>query len=211
LNEEKQIDPSEVATDGQESSAVDGHFADSMEAAEVEAGHLNPAEELAQVKTELDEARKRTLLSQAELENFRKRIRRDAEQERKYAAMPLLRGLLPVIDNLQLALGADSADHGTSGVIDGVRMVSGQLISVLKDHHCEVIEAAGMAFDPEVHEAIEHRQTNEMEAGTIIEVRQTGYRLHDRVVRPARVVVARACEETLADQGPSSDVVENEA
>jgi molecular chaperone GrpE len=204
-----------AAAKQRDAEAVDEHFSDVPDEEPLQdqvrsAEEPSAEEQLAQLQTELEDAKKRTLLSQAELENFRKRTRRDMEQERQYALLPLLRDLLPAIDNLELALAIDSSKSDASGVIEGVRMVAQQLNGVLKENHCETIEAQGLAFDPEVHEAVEQRETDEHEAGMVIEVRQTGYQLRDRVIRPARVVVARASGNRPTDAESAGDAVENE-
>jgi molecular chaperone GrpE len=157
-------------------------------AAEMAAARDKPDTDL---PTELAEARGRALRAQAELENFRKRIRRDMDAERRYAALPLIRDLLPVIDNLDRALSAVELDDSAGGLLEGVQMVSRQLQSVLHQHHCQVIDAAGMSFDPMCHEAIAEQPSNEYPAGTVMEVAQIGYRLHDRVIRPTQVIVSK--------------------
>ncbi len=143
------------------------------------------------LEAELAEARGRALRAQAELENFRKRIRREIDAERRYATLPLIRDLLPVIDNLDRALAAVDSDDAASGLLEGVQMVSRQLQSVLEQHHCQVIDAAGVSFDPMCHEAIAEQPSDECPAGTVMEVAQIGYRLHDRVIRPTQVIVSK--------------------
>jgi molecular chaperone GrpE len=138
----------------------------------------------------LEEAEQRALRLQAELENFRKRVRRDTQEERRYAALPLMRDLLPVVDNLQRAVDAADAHGSDSGLHQGVQLVVSQLLTVLQNHHCLQIDAAGTQFDPSVHEAISQQASDDQPAGTVLEVAQTGYRLHDRVIRPSQVVVS---------------------
>lgn len=139
----------------------------------------------------LSEAEARVLRAQAELENFRKRTRRERDEDRKYAALPMIRDILPVIDNLQRAIiAADDGSEG-SGLTAGVQMVLTQLEMVLQQHDCVEIPAAGQDFDPSNHEAVAQRISDEFPAGKVLEVAQTGYKLHDRVIRPAQVVVSQ--------------------
>jgi molecular chaperone GrpE len=147
--------------------------------------------------TELREAQQRALRLQAELENFRKRTQRAMEEERRYACLPIMRDLLVVVDNLQRAIEAAEANENSTGLLEGVKMVAEQLTNVLKQHHCEHIEAVGEPFDPHKHEAIAQLPSEEHEPGHVSKVTQSGYQLHDRVIRPSQVIVAapRADEE----------------
>ncbi|MHB8973921.1 MAG: nucleotide exchange factor GrpE [Pirellulaceae bacterium] len=149
-----------------------------------------PTGDLARLQTELDETRRKNARLQAELENFRKRMMRTMDEERRYAALPLLRDLLPVIDNLQRALSAAEQHETASGLLEGVKMVADQLTAILQRHHCEPIPAAGAAFDPHLHEAIAQHPSTEHQPGHVSFVAQVGYQLHDRVIRPAQVIVA---------------------
>ena len=138
----------------------------------------------------LADAEARVLRAQADLENFRKRVRRDMDEERRYAALPFIRDLLPAIDNLGRAMdsmgdGSDAANYRA-----GIEMVSQQFLQILAQHGCQPIEPVNQAFDPMWHEAIGREQKSDAPAGTVVRVEQTGYRLHDRVVRPAYVVVS---------------------
>jgi molecular chaperone GrpE len=159
-----------------------------------------PAEEttvdfrLAQLAAEANEAKDRALRAQAELDNVRKRLRKEMEDERRYAAMPLVTDLLPVVDNIGRALAAAEKDSAksaeSSGLIAGVKLVAQQLEGVLARHHAVKIEALGKPFDPNFHAAIMQQPTDEYPPGTVVMVAQEGYQLHDRVVRPAQVIVS---------------------
>lgn len=211
MSDENNQDSSDsvVNSENPDANAIDEHFSEGPKEEQFEDQPKSAEEQIAELQAELEETQKRALMAQAELENFRKRTRRDVEQERQYAQLSLLRDLLPVIDNLQLALAVEATDADLSGIIDGVRMVAQQLVGVLKENRCETIEAEGLPFNPEVHEAVEQRETNEHEVGIVMEVRQTGYQLHDRVIRPARVVVARANENCSTEASSDEGVVEH--
>ena len=139
---------------------------------------------------ELEDARQRALRAQADLENFRKRILREQQQDRKYATIELLRDLLPVIDNLHRAIEAAEQSPDSTGLLEGVRLVSQQVDTVLSKHQCQTIPATGEAFDPNYHEAVSQLPSDDHPQGAVITVTQTGYQLHDRVVRPSQVVVS---------------------
>ncbi|MEM8736805.1 MAG: nucleotide exchange factor GrpE [Planctomycetota bacterium] len=137
------------------------------------------------------EAEKAALLAKAEMENYRKRIVRDMEQQLKYANMPLIRDLLEVWDNLQRAVGAAEEDNpSTQALRDGVTMVSQQMTDALAKYGCRRVEALGEEFDPNFHEAISQMPSEEYEAGKVMNEVGVGYVLHDRVVRPSHVIVS---------------------
>jgi molecular chaperone GrpE len=123
----------------------------------------------------------------ADFENYRKRTARDQQSLAARAAERLVRELLPVLEDLERALHA-AEEHEEAKLEEGVRLVHRQLAEALRKEGLEEISTEGM-FDPHVHEAL-LSQPSEAEAGTVVEVVQKGYRLGDRVLRPARVVVA---------------------
>ena len=99
-------------------------------------------------QAQLDEARDRNLRAQAELENFRKRMLRTVEDERRYASLPLMRDLLPVVDNLQRAIQAAEQHENATALLEGVKLVASQMDAVLRRHHCAPIVAAGSRLRP---------------------------------------------------------------
>lgn len=145
---------------------------------------------IAQLETQLQEAQQRVLRAQAELENSRRRMRREMEDERRYASQSLITDLLPVLDNVCRAVeSAEKADPDSS-LLQGVRMVSRLLEDVLARHHCPRIIALGKEFDPTEHEAIAQQPSDSVPTGSVMFVAQEGFRLHERVVRPAQVIVS---------------------
>jgi molecular chaperone GrpE len=141
------------------------------------------------LEKELAEASDRALRIQAELENYRKRMRRELEDERRYAIVPLAKDLLTVVDNLERAIDAAQQAEGGQGLLEGVQMVSSQLEGVLAQHHCQRIAAVGEPFDPNQHQAIA-QEPSDLPAGTVTRAVQSGYKLYDRVIRPAQVFVS---------------------
>jgi len=144
---------------------------------------------------ELEVARDRVLRSQAELENYRKRVAREMQDLHRYADLPLMRDLLPVLDNINRAIEAAEKTHDTASLLDGVKMVAQQFAGVFEKHDCTEIEALGQPFDPHRHEAISQQPSDDHPPGTVVLVTQTGFQLHDRVVRPSQVIVSKANEE----------------
>ncbi|MEM7558471.1 MAG: nucleotide exchange factor GrpE [Planctomycetota bacterium] len=141
------------------------------------------------------DAEREVLLARAEMENFRKRMQREAEQTLKFASMPLVRDLLEVLDNLHRALEAAPDDESTTGLRDGVAMVSQQMTAVLSKHGCKQIPALGEEFDPNVHEAISQMPSPDYDAGKVMNEAAVGYTLNERVVRPSQVVVSTGSPE----------------
>jgi molecular chaperone GrpE len=136
---------------------------------------------------ERDEAIDRWKRAAADFDNFRKRATRDREEYVTLANERLVKELLPILDDLERALVA-ATEHQEAALEDGVRLVHQSLEQLLRRQGLEEIDAAGK-FDPHVHEAL-LSQPSEAEEGSVIDVVQKGYTLGDRVVRPARVVVA---------------------
>jgi molecular chaperone GrpE len=137
----------------------------------------------------------------AEFENYRKRVARDQEALVARAHERLVKDLLPVLDDLERALVAAS-DHQEAQLEDGVRLVHRELASLLTREGLAEIDTEGR-FDPHVHEAL-LAQPSDQEEGSVIEVVQKGYRLGDRVLRPARVVVARPLEQPQTAERPEA-------
>jgi len=140
---------------------------------------------------ELQDAEDRLLRTQAELENFRKRSRREYEDALRYREMDLLRDLIPVLDTVLRAVEASEKTTDVESLRSGFRMTAQQIEKLLDAHGCKTIEADGQPFDPNVHDAILQQVVPDAKPGTIVGVASRGYRLHDRVVRPAQVIVAK--------------------
>lgn len=184
MSQEQELNAEEAPAEGDENLDA---------AAEPETIKLSEEDSL---RAELGEAKQRLLRSQADLENYRKRSSRELENERRYAAMPLLRDLLPVTDDIQRAIAASEGDENESAMLEGFKLVAQQIKTVLGQHHCIEIPAQGEAFDPNLHEAISYLPSADHEPNTVMQVTSTGYQLHDRVVRPSQVVVAAAPPNT---------------
>lgn len=146
-------------------------------------------EEMERLREAADSADQRVLKAQAEAENFRKRLRRDYEDQVKYAAVPLVTDILEVRDNLLRGLEAANHSADAGGLQEGVAMVVKQLDDFLVKHAVVPIPTEGEQFDPNVHEAIS-QMPSEHESGMVAHIAQLGFKMHDRVVRPSQVVVS---------------------
>lgn len=182
MNEQETNEATDVRKN--ESGTIQGLAEEALDAAR--AGAADATE----LRDELAAARDRALRAQAELDNYRKRTRKEMEDERRYAQLPLLSDLLPVLDNVQRAIQAAEKSPDASGLLAGFKMVAQQLEGVLSRHHCTRIEALHQPFDPHLHAAIMQQPSSEHPANTVIQVAQDGYQLHDRVLRPSQVIVS---------------------
>jgi molecular chaperone GrpE len=145
------------------------------------------AEAAEQERNQFLELLKRT---QADFENYQKRAQREAQQERRYCHTPLALDLLPALDNLDRATIAARQAGETGPLVQGVAMVQTQLLDVLRRHGITVIDAIDQPLDPNRHQAVMQRPNPEKPANTVLEVLQRGFMIHDRVLRPASVVVS---------------------
>jgi len=145
-------------------------------------------DELATVTAQRDEYLALAQRVQADFQNYRKRALRDQERLVAHAHERLVRDLLPVLDDLERALDA-AERHEEAALVDGVRLVQQSLRGALEKEGLVEIATDG-PFDPHVHEALLDRPAPDVEPGAVLEVVQRGYRLGDKVVRPARVIVA---------------------
>ena len=149
-------------------------------------GNLNEAQQ------QIEELNERVVRLTADYDNYRKRAQRDKIEARQFANQGILEKLLPVLDNFEMAIIA--VKDADPSVRDGVQMIYDQLLSVLKAEGVESVDAVGKQFDPNLHEAISQEESDEVEEGEVISQIQRGFILNNRLVRPARVVVAKAAE-----------------
>jgi len=128
--------------------------------------------------------------TQADFENYRKRNQREREQEARYAHAAFARDLLPVLDNLDRATTAARQAGETGPLVQGVAMVQGQLLDLLKRYGVTRMDAEGKPFDPNLHQAVMQQPAPGRPPNTVVQVLEEGFMIHDRVLRPARVVVS---------------------
>ena len=133
----------------------------------------------------------RYLRAAADLENLRKRQKREVEDAKFEAKTKVLKEMLPVVDNLERAIEHATTQAGTNPIVEGVQLVLRQFTTAFERLDVVPIEAANQPFDPNLHEAIS-QQESDVAPGTVVQVLQRGYRSGDRLLRPALVVVAKA-------------------
>ncbi|MGL6073830.1 MAG: nucleotide exchange factor GrpE [Fimbriiglobus sp.] len=131
----------------------------------------------------------------ADFENSRKRLAQDADRQRKYAIEPLVKDMLTAFDNLDFAAKAAQATKEDSSLTKGVTATIQQMLDIFKRHGVHRIDVGpGSPFDPNLHQAVMEQPTTDHPAGSVVNVMQQGFLLHDRVIRPASVIVASAGE-----------------
>lgn len=151
---------------------------------------------LAKLQEEAAKAKDQYLRTLADLENTRKRLHREKEEFVRFAAESMVRELLPVLDSLDNALVAVDKQSDPQAVIKGVHLIYRQLLGVLSKEGVKRIATIGETFDPNKHEAIAHLEaTDAQQDNQIVEEVQVGYTMHDRLIRPAMVKVARQAEK----------------
>jgi len=158
-----------------------------------EAGSLAAKNE--ELAAQVASLKDRLLRGQAEWENSRKRILREKDDAVRYAAEGLLERLIPVLDNFEMGMQAAKTATDARAIAQGLEMVLAQFQQVLAEAGVEVVDATGQKFDPHRHEALGHHETEEHPEGHVMTQMRKGYKLRDRLLRPASVFVAKTPEK----------------
>ena len=176
-------DPREVADPGP--SNVEG--SDTLEAADA------PPEitDLSLAEQQRDEYKERLLRKTAEFDNFRKRTERERQNVEETAAFNIIHELLPLVDNLERALGVEPGTEGSEAYRKGVELIYRELQEILRRRGVKPIEALGAQFDPHYHQAVSYEPADDRSDGEIVEEFRRGYMLGDRLLRPSMVKVAK--------------------
>jgi molecular chaperone GrpE len=205
VNEKNEFELEETAS-GREPEAITGSAAEEITTNQTPWVSVNPKEtksetktgrnddvddQLTQLKAELNKYKDVALRSVADLDNYRKRMAREKDDAIRYANAGFLERLIPIMDNFELGLQAARAGGSQSAVLDGMSMVSKQLQEFLSSCGVETIDATGLHFDPNAHEAIAQEWNEEVPEGFVVRQLRKGYRLKDRLIRPANVVVSK--------------------
>ena len=160
-----------------------------------ETGREAGAERERALEAEVERFRDLALRTQADFENFRKRSIREREDAVKFANGSLLERLIPVIDNFELGLGAARAEGADSPVFKGMEMVARQLAEFLTQSGVEAVEAEGAVFDPNLHEAVGQVESDTVAEGGVARQLRKGYRLRERLLRPATVLISKGAPQ----------------
>ncbi len=176
-------EPEEKPEEAESPESVSGAEAgDQTETREV-ADKVDPSEE---ARREIEDARLRMA---AEMDNFKKRLNREHQEHIRYANEKVLSDLLPALDNLDLAIQHAPKDEACQNMMQGIEMTRKQLLDAIAKHGLTAVGEEGEPFNPEIHEAIGIEPREDLEKGAVSRVLQKGYKLNDRLARPAKVLV----------------------
>ena len=174
-------------------------------APEVPAEPAEADDPLALAQREAADARDRALRALAELENYRRRADKERQDTAKYAVAAFARDVLPVVDNLRRGLDTVTADvrkaePGLDALAAGVELTERELLTAFERHGIVKVDPKGEAFDPNLHQAMMEIEDASVAPGTVVQVMQAGYTLHDRLLRPALVGVAKGGSADAGDK-----------
>jgi molecular chaperone GrpE len=207
VKQERKVDKSEEVTNQKAEEAVNDGMGSKEKKEDVEEKKesLDPLEEmekkLESLEQESKETHDRLLRVSAEFENYKKRATREIADFRKFANESFAKALLPVVDNLDRAIESSSNDEQTnSSVVEGVSMTLKEIMRVLEQFSIKPFESLGKTFDPGFHQAMHQEETEEHPDNTVIREFQKGYMIHDRLLRPAMVVVSKGKKDATKEQ-----------
>ncbi|SDY66415.1 nucleotide exchange factor GrpE [Thermoactinomyces sp. DSM 45892] len=187
------FDPSQVENTTQEDGTEESSAQEqALTPEEVLLNQLEQAQvQLEELHQKAEEHQQNYLRALADLENYRRRARKEKEDILKYASVPLVESLLPVLDNFERALDAADGNQDVKVLQEGIEMVYRQFLQALSKSGLTLIEAVGKPFNPHEHNAVMQVEMDEVEPGTIVEELQSGYKFSDRIIRPSMVKVSQ--------------------
>ena len=161
---------------------------------ELEAALAETQEKLAEAEARAKDANEKYLRQYAEFDNFRKRIAKEKEDALRYGNEKFAKELLPVLDGLEQALAhAETSDK--AAIVEGVHLVLRQFLKVMENFGVTPVDAVGLPFDPHHHEAMAHHESDQHDPHTVVNEYRRGYKMHDRLIRPSLVTVAKPPED----------------
>lgn len=203
--EPKGDNPGENSDEHAASAGLEQELEDLLAQATIDLDSLPVEEQVNLLKTRLEQAEKEAAdnldtaqRAQAEMVNFRRRTDEDRITNSKYANSRLISNVLPVLEELELAINhSESSGNGDNDpLLEGIKLIQRKLTGVLESEGLVPIEAIGLMFNPLEHEALGTEETSDVEPGYITQIIRPGFRLHDRVISPAQVMVAKALQES---------------
>ena len=198
-----------------EKSGLEQELEELLAQAAVDLDSLPLEEQVSALKSNLASAQKEAAdnldsaqRAQAEMVNFRRRTDEDRIANSKYSNSRLIANILPVLEELDLAIShterqTDAQAGANESLLEGIKLIQRKLTGVLESEGVAAIEAVGLIFNPVEHEAVGTEESEEMEPGYVTQILRPGFRLHDRIIRPAQVIVARP-PESQPDSQPDN-------
>lgn len=200
MNREKPNEEDSLESDAPEPPEEASESAEAAEpTAEEPAAEGDAPDKLAELEEKYKRTHERLLRTAADLDNFRKRTRRDIDDAVARGRAEVLQEILPVLDSVDLALASAGSDGSAGGIIEGIKMIRKQFFSSTERFKLQAVESVGLAFDPNVHEAVAQVPSDEHPAGCVVEEMRKGYLLDGKLLRASMVIVSRgpaAPEET---------------
>lgn len=145
---------------------------------------------------QMHEAKNEKLRALADAENYKRRMTKEKDDHVKFASEKVLEDIVPIIDTLELALQHGKNVEGCQDVVQGVEMTHKLFLDTLQKHGLEQLGSTGEEFDPAIHEALAEEERADMDKGMVCQIMQRGYRLKGRLLRPAKVMVSKNCENS---------------
>ncbi|MBU7593643.1 nucleotide exchange factor GrpE [Metabacillus halosaccharovorans] len=191
MSNEKNVAEQEETVDTQDTEEVEVEVVDAEDVTVEEAEETadETTAKIVELQAKLDETENKMLRNQADFDNFRRRTRLDQEAAQKYRAQSIVSDILPALDNFERALQIEANNEQTKSLLQGMNMVYNQLVQALQNEGVETIKSVGEPFDPHLHQAVMQVEDDNFESNTVVEELQKGYKLKDRVIRPAMVKV----------------------
>ena len=206
--EDPENSPDNSAGDSEERTGLEQELEELLAQAVVDLDSLPLDEQVSRLKSDLETAQQEavnnldaSLRAQAEMANFRRRTDEDRINNAKYSNSRLISNILPVLEELDLAIShtessAENNVNSNGQLLEGIKLIQRKLTGVLESEGVVAIEAVGLMFNPLEHEAVGTEETTEIDAGYVTEILRPGFRMHDRIIRPAQVMVAMAPKDS---------------
>jgi len=186
-------------TDDSDMPEADSQEGESSESAPEETTPQTPEEKLEQAQAEAAAAQDRFLRASAELENYKKRTQKEMAEFKRFANASLVKEILGVVDNLERALESSNGTNEKVQLAEGLDLTLKELLKIFKAFHVTPVESLGEKFDPRYHQAMMQEETSDHPENVVIKELQKGYMIHDRLLRPAMVVVSKSVPASQND------------
>jgi molecular chaperone GrpE len=151
---------------------------------------VSPEDAIADLEEQLTVEKDRVMRLSAEFDNYRKRKQREIDDFKKFANETVFKQFLSVVDNLERAIASAEKNKDTDSLLEGVKLTHREILKIFQAFNVKAVEADNQSFDPNFHQAVTQKKTDDVPENTVTDVLQTGYLLHDRLIRPAMVVVS---------------------
>ena len=151
---------------------------------------VSQEKDVAVLEEQLTAEKDRFMRLSAEFDNYRKRKQREIDDFKKFANETVFKQFLSVVDNLERAIASAENNQDTDSLLEGVKLTHREILKIFQAFNVKPVEADNQSFDPNFHQAVTQKKTNDVPENTVTDVLQTGYLLHDRLIRPAMVVVS---------------------